>query len=56
MKKGYVTLAIVVLSFLVPLFAVNADSYLPLVYSQNEIKPLPLLLIHGYKSGPEVWN
>ena len=55
MKKGCVAVGIT-LSFLVPLFVVNAVSYPPLVYSQNETKPLPVLLIHGYKSGPEVWN
>jgi triacylglycerol esterase/lipase EstA (alpha/beta hydrolase family) len=55
MKKGYMAVGIT-LSFLVPLLAVNAASYLPLVYSQNETKPLPVLLIHGYKSGPGVWN
>jgi pimeloyl-ACP methyl ester carboxylesterase len=55
MKKGCVVVGIT-LSFLVPLFVVNAVSYPPLVYSQNETKPLPVLLIHGYKSGPGVWN
>jgi pimeloyl-ACP methyl ester carboxylesterase len=55
MKKGIVAVGIT-LSFLVSLFAVNAASYIPLVYSQNGTKPLPVLLIHGYKSGPPVWS
>jgi uncharacterized alpha/beta hydrolase family protein len=55
MKKEYTTMAAILL-FLVPLFAVNIVSYFSLAYSQNENRPLPVLLIHGYKSGPEVWN
>ena len=46
MKKEYVVIAIV-LSFLLPLFAANVVSYFPLVHSQPESKPLPVLLIHS---------
>jgi pimeloyl-ACP methyl ester carboxylesterase len=56
MKIGYLIGAVVVLTFLIALFAENSASYLPSVYSQNETEPLPVLLIHGYKSGPGVWN
>jgi pimeloyl-ACP methyl ester carboxylesterase len=55
MKSKYTTLAIV-LSLLLPLSALSTTSYFPLANSQSENEKLPVLLIHGYASGPSVWE
>jgi pimeloyl-ACP methyl ester carboxylesterase len=55
MKSKYTTLA-VVLSLFLSLSALSTTSYFPLANSQSENEKLPVLLIHGYASGPSVWK
>lgn len=55
MKKEHIAIAMV-LFLLLPLFAANVISYFPLADSQPENQKLPVLLIHGYASGPSVWK
>jgi pimeloyl-ACP methyl ester carboxylesterase len=57
MKKRCVATAnIVLLSLLLSSFGIIIISYFPLANTQPETQTLPVLLIHGYNSGPEVWN
>lgn len=55
MEKKRIAIA-AVLSLSLPLFVAVVASYSPLVNSQPDGEALPVLLIHGYNSGPEVWN
>src|SRR5215216_5938083 len=55
-KKRCIATANIVLLSLLSSFSVTIIFYFPLANSQPESQTLPVLLIHGYKSGPEVWD
>jgi pimeloyl-ACP methyl ester carboxylesterase len=55
-KRGFIATANIVLLLLLSSFSVTIIFYFPLANSQPESQTLPVLLIHGYKSGPEVWD
>ena len=62
-KKSHVVISIITISFLLPLSTVVAIIPLlsttplyPLVANGQPERPLPVLLIHGYRSTHNVWD